>query len=105
MSNKKTAFHVKDMDCPSEEQMILVAALALVANIISLLIINKAKSSEAHMQASAIFTSNDIIVNVGEIAAGGLVYTLDSRLPDLLVGGIVFSFVMKGAVKILKLSY
>lgn len=84
--------------------MILVAALALIANLISLLIITKAKSSEAHMQASAIFTSNDIIVNGGVIAAGILVYALETRWPDLLVGAIVFGFVMKGAIKILKLS-
>ncbi len=84
--------------------MILVAALALIANLISLQIITKAKSSEAHMQASAIFTSNDIIVNGGVIVAGLLVYVLESRWPDLLVGAIVFTFVMKGAIKILKLS-
>ena len=46
------------------------------------------------MQASAIFTSNDIIVNGGVIVAGVLVYFLDSKWPDLIVGGIVFSFVM-----------
>ena len=89
---------------PLFEWMILIAALALVANIICLRILTRAKSNEAHMQASAIFTSNDIIVNGGVIAAGILVYLLDSRWPDLLVGAIVFGFVMKGALKILKLS-
>ena len=89
---------------PLFEWMILIAALALVANLVALRILTKAKSNEAHMQASAIFTSNDIIVNGGVIAAGLLVYLLDSRWPDLLVGAIVFGFVMKGALKILKLS-
>jgi len=56
------------------------------------------------MQASAIFTSNDIIVNGGVIVAGLLVYALESHWSYLLVGAIVFSFVMKGAIKILKLS-
>lgn len=84
--------------------MILVASFALVANVISLLIITKAKSSEAHMQASAIFTSNDIVVNGGVIVAGILVYALETRWPDLIVGAIVFAFVMKGALKILKLA-
>lgn len=94
-----------DSQTPLFDWMILVATLALVANIISLLIITKAKSSEAHMQASAIFTSNDIIVNSGVIVAGVLVFILENRWPDLLVGAIVFVFVMKGAVKILKLSH
>lgn len=84
--------------------MIIVASTALVANVFCLWLINKAKSKEAHMQASSIFTSNDIIVNSGVIIAGILVYTFDSRWPDLLIGAIVFSFVMRGAVRILKLS-
>ncbi|MDA9589576.1 cation diffusion facilitator family transporter [Opitutales bacterium] len=89
---------------PDFKTMIYVAALALVANVICLWLIQKARSEEAHMQASAIFTSNDIIVNGGVIVAGLLVYLLGSPWPDLLVGGIVFGFVMRGAIRILNLS-
>ena len=84
--------------------MSISSILALAGNIISLWLINKANSSEPHMQASAIFTSNDIIVNSGVILAGVLVYFLDSKWPDLIIGAIVFSFVLKGAIRILKLS-
>ena len=91
-------------DMPLFEWMIFVSIFALAGNLISLCLINKAKSDEAHMQASAIFTSNDIIVNGGVILAGVLVYFLDSKWPDLIIGGIVFSFVMRGALRILKLS-
>jgi len=89
---------------PDFKTMIIVAAVALVANVVCLWLIQKARSEEAHMQASAIFTSNDIIVNGGVITAGLLVYWLGSPWPDLLVGGIVFGFVMRGALRILKLS-
>ena len=89
---------------PSFQLMIIISFLALLANITSLWLINKSKSTEAHMQASAIFTSNDIIVNGGVIIAGLLVYILNSKWPDLVVGGIVFGFVMRGAIKILRLS-
>lgn len=91
-------------DTPLFQWMIIVSTFALAGNLISLWLINKAKSDEAHMQASAIFTSNDIIVNGGVILAGVLVYYLESKWPDLIVGGIVFSFVMRGALRILKLS-
>ena len=91
-------------ETPMFEWMIIVSILALLGNLISLWLINKAKSKEAHMQASAIFTSNDIIVNGGVILAGVLVYFLDSKWPDLVIGGIVFTFVMRGAIRILKLS-
>lgn len=93
-----------DSETPIFQLMIIVSVLALIGNLISLWLINKAKSKEAHMQASAIFTSNDIIVNGGVIIAGVLVYFLDNKWPDLIIGGIVFAFVLKGALRILKLS-
>ena len=91
-------------ETPLFQWMIIISSLALAGNLISLWLINKAKSKEAHMQASAIFTSNDIIVNGGVILAGILVYFLESKWPDLIIGGIVFTVVMRGAIKILKLS-
>jgi len=91
-------------ETPLFQWMVIISSLALAGNLISLWLINKAKSNEVHMQASAIFTSNDIIVNGGVILAGVLVYFLGSKWPDLIIGGIVFTFVMRGAIKILKLS-
>jgi len=91
-------------ETPLFQWMIIISSLALAGNLISLWLINKAKSNEVHMQASAIFTSNDIIVNGGVILAGVLVYFLGSKWPDLIIGAIVFTFVMRGAIKILKLS-
>ncbi|MEQ8549291.1 MAG: cation diffusion facilitator family transporter [Cyclobacteriaceae bacterium] len=93
-----------ESETPLFQWMIIVSLFALVGNLVSLWLINKAKSEEAHMQASAIFTSNDIIVNGGVILAGVLVYFLDSKWPDLAIGGIVFAFVMRGAVRILNLA-
>ncbi|WP_187328725.1 MULTISPECIES: cation transporter [Echinicola] len=91
-------------ETPLFQWMIIISVLALIGNLVSLWLINKAKSEEAHMQASAIFTSNDIVVNGGVILAGVLVYLLESKWPDLAIGGIVFAFVMRGAVRILKLA-
>jgi len=93
-----------ESETPLFQWMIIISILALIGNLVSLWLINKAKSEEAHMQASAIFTSNDIIVNGGVILAGVMVFLLDSKLPDLIIGGIVFTFVIRGAVKILQLS-
>jgi Co/Zn/Cd efflux system component len=56
------------------------------------------------MQASMIFTSNDVIINLGVIVAGILVNWLHSSTPDLIIGSIVFALVIQGAFRILKLS-
>jgi len=90
-------------EAPVFQTMIVVSVLALLANGISLYLLQKSKSKEAHMQASMIFTSNDIIINAGVILAGVLVYFTQSKYPDLLVGAFVFVIVARGAMKILKL--
>lgn len=90
---------------PNFSTMIIVSVLALIANGICLYILQKSKSKEeAHMKASMIFTSNDIIINLGVIAAGVLVHWLNSNKPDLIIGTIVFTLVIQGAFRILKLS-
>lgn len=91
-------------EMPDFSTMIIVSILALIANGFCLFLLQKSKSKEAHMQASAIFTSNDVIINLGVIIAGVLVYVLGSNKPDLIVGTIVFVVVIRGAMKILKLG-
>ena len=91
-------------DIPNFSTMIGVSILALIANTICLYILQKSKSKEAHMQASMIFTSNDVIINIGVIIAGVLVLWLNSNKPDLIVSAIVFILVIHGAFRILKLG-
>ncbi len=90
---------------PDFSTMIIVSIFALIANGICLYILQKSKSKEeAHMKASMIFTSNDVIINVGVIIAGILVHWLSSNKPDLIIGTIVFALVIQGAIRILKLG-
>ena len=90
---------------PDFSIMIIVSVFALIANGICLYILQKSKSKEeAHIKASMIFTSNDVIINLGVIIAGVLVNWLSSSKPDLIVGTIVFVLVIQGAVRILKLG-
>jgi Co/Zn/Cd efflux system component len=89
---------------PDVATMIVVATLALAGNLATLSILAKSRSKEAHMQASWIFTSNDIKVNLLVIMSGVLVSIVDSGIPDLVVGGIIFIIVARGARQILALS-
>lgn len=91
-------------ELPDFGLMVGISIIALIGNGISLYLIQQAKSKEAHMQASYIFTSNDVIVNIGVILAGALVYFTSSKIPDLVIGAIVFVIVARGAFSILKLS-
>jgi Co/Zn/Cd efflux system component len=89
---------------PDFHLMITISLLALSGNAICLYLPQKSKSQQAHMQASMIFTSNDVIVNLGVIVAGIIVYLTTSMLPDLIVGTIIFVLVGRGAYRILLLS-
>ena len=91
-------------ELPDFSTMIIVSVFALIANVICLYLLQKSKSKEAHMQASMIFTSNDVIINLGVILAGLLVNWLNSDKPDLIIGTIVFILVIQGALRILKLG-
>lgn len=90
---------------PDFTTMIFVSVLALIANGVCLYLLQKSKSKEeAHMKASMIFTSNDVIINLGVIVAGLMVNWLNSNKPDLIIGTIVFVLVIQGAIRILKLG-
>jgi len=91
-------------DMPDYRIMIGISILALIANAVCLYLLQKSKSEEAHMKASMIFTSNDIIINTGVIVAGVLVLLTQSKYPDLIIGAIVFLIVVRGTFRILKLG-
>lgn len=87
---------------PVSALMISVGTLALIANVFCLKLISKHKEGEVHMRASWIFSKNDVIANLGIITGGVLVYLLDSRFPDLIIGLAISIIVIKGGVHIVK---
>ena len=89
---------------PDYEIMIVVATLALLANVTCLYLLKRSQGEDAHMQASMIFTSNDIWINAGVVVAAVLVLWSNSNLPDLMIGLIVFLIVIRGAFRILKIA-
>jgi Co/Zn/Cd efflux system component len=91
-------------DVPAFQTMIVISLLALIGNATSLFLLQKSKNTEAHMQASMIFTSNDVIINISVILAGILVFVTNSKIPDLIVGAIVFFIVARGAYRILQIA-
>lgn len=95
---------ISEEKMPDFWTMIIVSVFALIANAICLYLFQKSKSEETHIQASMIFTSNDIIINFGVIVSAILVSVLNSNKPDLIVGAIVFILVIYGATRILRLG-
>lgn len=82
--------------------MMSVGALALAANVSCLLLIAKHREAGVHMRASYIFSTNDVIANLGVIISGAIVMYLGSRLPDLVIGALISVVVLRGGIQILR---
>jgi Co/Zn/Cd efflux system component len=88
---------------PVSGLMMGMGLVALVANATCLALIARKRHAGAHMKASYIFSSNDVIANTGVIVAGGLVALTGSHYPDLVIGLLVGLVVLNGARRILQL--
>jgi Co/Zn/Cd efflux system component len=87
---------------PVSSLMITVGVLALLANVTCLLLLAKHRRGGIHMRASWIFSTNDVIANLGVVVSGALVMYLGTRLPDLIIGAIISVVVVRGGVQILR---
>lgn len=89
---------------PESALMMGVGAVALVANAVCLVLVAKKRDRGAQMKASYIFSANDVIANLGVIAARAFVTWNGSSYPDLIVGTVIAVIVLTGARRILKLK-
>ena len=88
----------------SEPESLLIVAVgvaALIANIYCLFLLSRHRDAGVHMRASWIFSTNDVVANLGVIISGLLVWALGSRYPDLVIGAIISAVVVRGGVIIL----
>lgn len=89
---------------PEPLPMMGIALLALAANVACMAMLAKHRGGGAHMRASWIFSTNDVLANLGVIIAGALVAWTGSNLPDLVIGTLIGLLVLNGARRILGLK-
>ena len=77
--------------------IISIGVVALIANLTCLRLIHKHKDGDVHMRASWIFSANDVIANMGVIIGGLLVWWLNSRWPDIIIGVVISLVILRGA--------
>jgi Co/Zn/Cd efflux system component len=93
-----------DAEPPDVSTMIVMSSLALAGNVATIVVLHRVRSSEPHIQASWIFTANDIKVNLLVIVAAAAVAVTGSAAPDLIIGAAIFVIVANGARRILAIS-
>ena len=88
---------------PEAPLMMGIALLALAANASCMALLMRHREGGVHMRASWIFSTNDVLANLGVIIAGALVAWTGTRWPDLMVGAVIGLLVLIGALRILRL--
>lgn len=86
---------------PEFSTMGWVGALALVANVISAILLYGSRNRDSNMQSVWLCSRNDAIANVLIIAAAGMVYYTSSLWPDLLVALAIAGLEGTSALKII----
>ena len=84
--------------------MVMVALAALFANVTCMWLLARHRHGGAHMKASWIFSTNDVIANLGVMVAAGLVQLTGVNVPDLVVATLIALVVLSGAIRILRLK-
>lgn len=96
-----TVFRVVNGGTPEASTMGLIGALALAANLTSLVILMRWRDGDSNVRSVWLCSRNDAIGNVGVIAAGGLVAATGSAWPDLVVAVLLATLFMKSAIAII----
>lgn len=97
-----TAYRVIFLNDPSAEIMGSIAALALVANIVSVLILMKFRDGDANVRSVWLCSRNDAIGNAAVIGAAGMVAISGTAWPDLAVAAFMAWLFTSSAVSIIQ---
>lgn len=80
--------------------MIIAATANAATNWFCLKLLRSHRTEGVHLQASWIFTANDMAANAGIALSGMAVMFFQSPLPDLLIGLVVVVIAFKGGMEI-----
>lgn len=87
---------------PVGPAMIVTAVANAATNLLCLRLLRSHREHGVHLKASWIFTTNDMLANIGIVVSGIAVMVLNSPLPDLLIGLVVVGIILKGGRDILE---
>ena len=89
---------------PTAEVISIVGIIALLANVISFLLLLKYRNGDINARSSWICFRNDMWANVAVIIAGLLVGYLNSMVPDIIAGLGIVIVVLYSSFHIIKES-
>jgi cation diffusion facilitator family transporter len=86
---------------PSSGLMLIFGGAALVANLVSVVLLWRFRAQDVNMASTFECSRNDVISNVGVLIAAGLVAATSSPWPDIVIGLAMAAIVLRSAVRVL----
>ena len=90
---------------PTASTMGLFGAIALVANLICLGLLYRYRNRDVNLSSTFECSRNDVIANVGVIAAAAGVAAFDSFWPDVVVGTVIAALFFRSALRVLRSAW
>jgi cation diffusion facilitator family transporter len=90
---------------PSSPIMLSVGVVALAANLTCLLLLWRHRAEDVNMSSTFECSRNDVVANVGVLAAAGGVHWLNSPWPDIVVGSAIALLFLRSAVRVLRAAW
>jgi Co/Zn/Cd efflux system component len=81
--------------------MAIAASIAFVGNLVCFVLLARFRSDDMNMRSVWLCSRNDLVNNIGVIAAAGLVAWLHSPWPDLVIGTLVAFLFLRTAASVL----
>lgn len=86
---------------PSSTLMLAFGALALAANLVCLRLLWRFRAQDVNMSSTFECSRNDVISNVGVLAAAGAVAWSGSPWPDILIGALIAALFLRSAFRVI----
>jgi len=97
-----TVYRALVHEMPSSEAMGVLAAFALIVNLVSAAVLVPHRSGDANVRAVWLFSRNDAVGNLLVLVAAGLVAVTGTPWPDVLVGAVVAALFLQSSLVIMR---
>ena len=89
---------------PSSTLMLVFGSIALAANLTCLSLLWRFRRQDVNMASTFECSRNDVISNVGVLAAAGAVALTASPWPDLIIGALIAVLFLRSAFQVIRAS-
>lgn len=97
-----TVYHLIVIGQPRAEIMGAVGFLALLANVVSVVLLLRYRDGDSNVRSVWLCSRNDAIGNVAVIAAAGLVWLTATPWPDLVVAAVMAALFLSSSIQIFR---